>query len=90
MNNEQVASYLYLGGLEAAHNEQVLCQRKIASLVDVSGPLNNRERLARERILRKRSFPCTCQLAVAHSRAKLSVQYVIATCFLSSSSTDHH
>ena len=64
----EVAEYLFLGNVEAAYSEPLLCRYRIASLVDVSALHPNQ--IGRQR---RSICPCTCPLQTAHCRAKLTV-----------------
>lgn len=64
----QVLDYLFMGGIEAAYNANLLCRLNIEYLIDIS----NVEPLKVPR--NKRSdCPCLCSLETAHSRARMTI-----------------
>uniref|UniRef100_A0A915IE93 protein-tyrosine-phosphatase n=1 Tax=Romanomermis culicivorax TaxID=13658 RepID=A0A915IE93_ROMCU len=58
------APYLYMGGIEAANNANLLCRLNIESIVDVSNI--ERTKLPREK---RSDCPCLCRLETAHCRS---------------------
>lgn len=64
----RVCDYLYMGGIEAAYNANLLCRLNIEYVIDIS----NVEPLKVPR--NKRSdCPCLCPLTTAHSRVRMTI-----------------
>ena len=59
---------LFLGSIEAAHDDYILCKNDIACLVDVSGLIPSRMAVPR----RKSTCPCAC--SSKHNRPRLVIQ----------------
>ncbi|XP_014671642.1 PREDICTED: uncharacterized protein LOC106812315 [Priapulus caudatus] len=62
----QVLDFLFIGNIEAAYNEHLLCKRVIESIVDMSNL--EPHQIPRHR---KSDCPCTCPLETSHPRARL-------------------
>ena len=64
----EIIEWLYLGNIESAYNERLLCKLNISSMVDMSG-LNPEE----VPVSKKCEVPCLCNLTNKHARARLCV-----------------
>ena len=64
----QILDYLFVGSIESAYNERLLCQFNITSVVDMSNKLP--EDVPSER---KQDSPCLCSNVVKHSKARLCI-----------------
>lgn len=62
----QVLDFLFVGNIEAAYNEHLLCKLSIESIVDISNL--EPHQIPRHR---KSDCPCTCSLETSHPRARL-------------------
>ncbi|KAK2712086.1 hypothetical protein QYM36_010944, partial [Artemia franciscana] len=66
-----VIEFLYIGSIEAAYCEPILCRLNIKRVVDISGLHPNQ--VPREK---KTHCPCTCPLETAHHRQRLFISVV--------------
>jgi len=65
----QLLDYLFIGSVEAAFNEPLLCKLKIDSLLDISGVT-----AAQLPSSKKLSCPCMCPKETQHFRSRLIIQ----------------
>ncbi|XP_065556235.1 uncharacterized protein LOC136024731 isoform X2 [Artemia franciscana] len=68
---KKVIEFLYIGSIEAAYCEPILCRLNIKRVVDISGLHPNQ--VPREK---KTHCPCTCPLETAHHRQRLFISVV--------------
>lgn len=64
----EIIENLFLGTIESAYNEQLLCKLNISCVVDLSDVLPNQVPSKLRSLC-----PCTCSLQSSHSRAKLII-----------------
>lgn len=62
----QILDFLFMGNIETAYNEHLLCKLNIESIVDISNL--EPHQIPRHR---KSDCPCTCALETSHPRARL-------------------
>ncbi|XP_014664686.1 PREDICTED: dual specificity protein phosphatase 16-like [Priapulus caudatus] len=65
-NCSQILDFLFIGNIETAYNEHLLCKLNIESIVDISNM--EPHQIPRHR---KSDCPCTCALETSHPRARL-------------------
>lgn len=65
----QITDFVYIGNIQAAYNEQLLCKLKIGSIVDLSNM--EPSRIPKEV---KTQCPCTCHLETSHPRSRLTIE----------------
>jgi hypothetical protein len=67
-NISQILDFLFIGNIESAYNEHLLCRLRVDRVVDLSN------RRPDEVPSKKKSIcPCTCPSKTVHSRAKLCI-----------------
>ncbi|XP_077863528.1 uncharacterized protein LOC144347580 [Saccoglossus kowalevskii] len=67
-NVSQILEFLFVGNIEAAYNEPLLCRINIHSIIDMSGVLPRD--VPRSKV---KDFPCSCPSPWKHTRARLNI-----------------
>ncbi|XP_070536026.1 dual specificity protein phosphatase 10-like [Ptychodera flava] len=67
-NVSQILDFLFVGNIEAAYNEPLLCRLNINTVIDMSNILP--KDVPRSKV---KDFPCSCPSPLKHSRARLNI-----------------